>query len=125
MHLIGPLSFSMKDADLRRASLGHSEFVDLKVHSSFDEYLNTVKRKPYLVTTDGTRPYDQARYRTDDVFVFGNEGWGIPDDIAERFEPEYRLKIPQIARSRSLNLANAVAVVVYEALRQNGFKDLA
>ena len=78
-------------------------------------------RRIFACTTKGSRPHDQITYQPDDVLLFGSETSGLPDDLRNSFPPEHRLRIPMISSSRSLNLANAVAIISYEAWRQNGF----
>ena len=124
LHLIGPLGFSMEHTDLKRGALDHFERVAVRRHDTLDEWLAGLSCAPYLVAVEGGTPYHEIRYRAGDAFLFGNEAWGVPDEVADRFPPERRLRIPQLDRARCLNLANAVAVVLYEALRQQGFAGL-
>ena len=124
LHLIEPIGFELDERSVRRSALGYDELAIVKVHSDLDACLGAFENEPYIVTTNGETSVFDVDFELGDVFVFGNEGGGIPTEIEARFPHERRLKIPQSANSRSLNLANAVAIVLYEALRQNGFPKL-
>ena len=124
LHLIEPIGFSMEERDLKRASLGYEEYARVHIHPSLESCLNEYKLDPYVVSVKGTVAYDQMAYKEGDAFLFGNEAWGLPEEVEGLFAAERRLKIPQNRKTDSLNLANAVAVVVYEALRQRGFGGL-
>lgn len=126
LHLVEPLGFPMDHAKMRRAGLDYHEFASVKVHRDFDAFLATVRpqRMFALTTRARLRPSDQA-LREGDCFVFGAESTGLPAALLETFPPERRLRLPMRPGNRSLNLSNAVAVVVYEAWRQNGFEGAA
>lgn len=119
LHLIKPLGFDLDDKRLRRAGLDYHEFTRVQVHESLQQ---VVEKHPdshvYALTTRGSRAYTQVQFGTDDILLFGPETRGLPADILDRFDPAQRLRIPMLKDSRSLNLSNAVAVVVYEAARQ-------
>lgn len=111
----------MDDKQLRRAGLDYREFADVRVHANLETYLD--HRNParvFAISTKGSSRYDTVEYQPDDAFLFGPETRGLPDDVREQFEV---IRIPMLEDSRSLNLANAVSVVTYEALRQSGFSD--
>ena len=123
LHLIEPLGFEIDDRRLRRAGLDYREFADLAVHADYQAFLED--RRPQRLfgfTTKGSRPYQEAVFQPDDYLLFGPETRGLPADIREALPPEHRLRVPMLPHSRSLNLANTVALVVYEGWRQNGFE---
>ncbi len=125
LHLVQPLGFELDDRRMRRAGLDYREFADVRVHRDLDAF-STAEGTPRLlaVSTRGTTPYHEARYRTGDALVFGPETRGLPAAMLASLPPEQVLRIPMVAGSRSLNLSNAAALVVYEGLRQLGFEGL-
>ncbi|MGI6149159.1 MAG: tRNA (uridine(34)/cytosine(34)/5-carboxymethylaminomethyluridine(34)-2'-O)-methyltransferase TrmL [Firmicutes bacterium] len=121
LHLIRPLGFFLTDRHLRRAGLDYWDYLDLKVHDSWDDFAAAVSTgRLYFVETGGKKLYTEPQYEADDYFVFGSETKGLPTSILERW-PDQIITIPQV-KVRSLNLANTVAIVVYEAWRQLGFR---
>lgn len=124
LHLVAPLGFALDDKQLRRAGLDYHEFAKLKVHSSFDALLETeapALDRMFALTTHGTRRVSETTFAPGDWFVFGNETAGLSAPIRQRFDESRRIRLPMRPGSRSLNLSNAVAVVVYEAWRQSGY----
>jgi len=122
LHLVEPLGFSIDDKQLRRAGLDYHEFTQMRVHPDWESCMKTFgDARRFAFTRRGTHRYDAVRYRKSDVLVFGAETAGLPEDILERFGEGERFKLPMRPGNRSLNLSNAVAVVVYEAWRQLGF----
>jgi tRNA (cytidine/uridine-2'-O-)-methyltransferase len=122
LHLIEPLGFSIDDRQLRRAGLDYHEFAALRVHPSWEACMASLAAaRRFAFTRRASRRYDDVRYREGDVLVFGAETSGLPEDVLARFEPDARLRLPMRPGNRSLNLSNAVAVVVFEAWRQHGF----
>jgi tRNA (cytidine/uridine-2'-O-)-methyltransferase len=122
LHLVRPLGFTLGDRQLARAGLDYAELADVTVHEDWNACLARLgSRRLFAVTTRGASRYDLARYRRDDVFVFGPETRGLPDDVLERFQSGQRIRVPMREGNRSLNLSNTVAIVLYEAWRQNGF----
>ncbi len=122
LHLVEPLGFSMDDKQLRRAGLDYHEFATIRVHPSWDACVAALgATRMFAISTRGKVAYDTIRYRRDDVFVFGAETSGLPPELLETFAPDLTLRIPMRPDNRSLNLSNAVAVIVYEAWRQTGF----
>jgi tRNA (cytidine/uridine-2'-O-)-methyltransferase len=122
LHLVEPLGFAIDDRQLRRAGLDYHEFADLNVHRDWDACRKSLgDRRMFALSTRGTTPYAGVRYAEGDVFVFGGETSGLPQEMLEAFAPERRLRLPMRPGNRSLNLSNAVAVVVFEAWRQLGF----
>jgi tRNA (cytidine/uridine-2'-O-)-methyltransferase len=124
LHLVRPLGFNLTDRQLSRAGLDYGELADITVHDDWPACVaHFAGRRLFAVTTRGARRYDLPSYRPEDVFVFGPESRGIPQPMLDAFAPEQRVRIPMREGNRSLNLANAVAVVVYEAWRQQGFHE--
>ncbi|MCL1848479.1 MAG: tRNA (uridine(34)/cytosine(34)/5-carboxymethylaminomethyluridine(34)-2'-O)-methyltransferase TrmL [Clostridiales bacterium] len=125
LHLIEPLGFSIEDKKLKRAGLDYWHDMDIRIYGDFRDfcYANPNARL-WLAETSGGIHYHQAEYGDNDYLVFGKETSGLPQNILERY-PGRCLRIPMVKDNRSLNLSNAVAIVLYEALRQNGFSGLA
>jgi len=122
LHLVRPLGFTLGERRLRRAGLDYHELASVSVHRDWPACLAALgPARLHAVTTRGLTRYDQPAYAPHDAFLFGPESRGLPDDLLQSLSAERRLKIPMQAGSRSLNLANAVAVVLYEAWRQIGF----
>lgn len=122
LHLVAPLGFSMDDRRLRRAGLDYHELATVVVHRDWEACRSALEgRRMFAVSTRGAMPYHEVAYAQGDALVFGPETAGLPAGVLEAFAPERRLRLPMRAGNRSLNLSNAVAVVVYEAWRQLGF----
>lgn len=122
LHLVEPLGFSMEDRLLRRAGLDYHELATVVVHPDWRACRAALDgRRLFALSTRGSVRYTDVAYREGDAFVFGGETAGLPDEILEAFEPGQRVRLPMRPGNRSLNLSNAVAVVVFEAWRQNGF----
>lgn len=122
LHLVRPLGFSLRDRQLARAGLDYADFSNVPVHADWNACAAHFEgRRLFAVTTRGERRYDLPRYAHDDVFVFGPETRGLPQPVLETFDAERRIRVPMRAGSRSLNLSNAVAIVLYEAWRQLEF----
>jgi tRNA (cytidine/uridine-2'-O-)-methyltransferase len=122
LHLIAPLGFQLDDAKLRRAGLDYGDWADVSVHASLDVALRELAPSRVLAfTTRGTRNFSDVRYSNGDALLFGPETRGLPVDVLNTIPADDRIRIPMRPDSRSLNLSNAVAVVVYEAWRQFGF----
>ena len=122
LHLVEPLGFSIEDKQLRRAGLDYREFADMRVHASWDACMAALPHaRRFAFSRRAGRHYDDVAYREGDVLVFGAETRGLPDELLESFAPEMRLRLPMRPGNRSLNLSNAVAVVVFEAWRQLRF----
>jgi tRNA (cytidine/uridine-2'-O-)-methyltransferase len=124
LHLIEPLGFPLNDAKMRRAGLDYHEFAHLNVHTHWNAFLQAAQpaaARMFALTTKGSAPFSQAQFQAGDWLVFGSETAGLPNEIRESFASSQRIRLPMRAGQRSLNLSNAVAVVVYEAWRQNGF----
>lgn len=121
LHLVEPLGFAFDDARLRRGGLDYHEFVDVTIHGSVEEARRMLPGRWFAFSATGTRRYSDVDYRDGDVLVFGTERTGLPDEVLAHAAIDDVLRIPMRPNSRSLNLANAVSVVVYEAWRQLGF----
>ena len=122
LHLVEPMGFSVDDKQLRRAGLDYHEFAELRVHASLDACLDALKpARLFAVSTRGRQRYDGVNYADGDALLFGPESRGLPDGVIASLPPEQRLRLPMRPGNRSLNLSNAVAVLVYEAWRQRGF----
>ena len=120
LHLIRPMGFVMDDARLRRAGLDYHEWAKMQIHENFTEFVVQVKPSRLLaMTTKGSHCYSRLTYQMGDALLFGPESRGLPEDI--RRQSQERLRLPMKASSRSLNLSNCVAIVVYEAWRQCDF----
>ncbi len=122
LHLVGPLGFTLEDRHLVRAGLDYHDLARVSAHQSWQDCLESLGgSRLFFVSTRGERRHDQPRFRADDAFVFGPETRGLPPEMLASAPPERRLRLPMVAGNRSLNLSNAVAVLVFEAWRQNGF----
>lgn len=123
LHLIHPLGFSTDDRALRRAGLDYAEFAAVHQHAHWDAFRAALPAARLLAfTTKGSTRYDQVQYRDGDVLLFGPETRGLPAELLAGLPPEQRLFLPMQPGNRSLNLANAAAIAVYEAWRQQGFR---
>lgn len=122
LHLIEPLGFDLDHAKLRRAGLDYHEFAPVQVHAHFDAFLHKAQPpRVFAMSTRGRRCYADVAFAAGDAFVFGCETRGLPDAMLEAVPEPQRLRLPMQPGNRSLNLSNAVAVVVYEAWRQADF----
>jgi tRNA (cytidine/uridine-2'-O-)-methyltransferase len=125
LHLIGPLGFELNDPKLRRAGLDYRDLTEVFEYPSFDEYLSRASpRRLFGYSTRFPRLYSEVRYESGDALVFGSETRGMAASMVSRIAESHRLTLPMLPSSRSLNLANSVAVVVYEAWRQLGFRSI-
>ena len=121
LHLVAPLGFTLEDRQLRRAGLDYHEYATVRVHDSLDAALAAIApARLFALSTRNSVRYDQPRYGEGDAFLFGNETAGLPDAVLEAMPEAQRLRLPMRPGNRSLNLSNAVAVVVFEAWRQLG-----
>lgn len=122
LHLIRPLGFDLDDRQLRRAGLDYHEYANLQVHDSLDAALAAVAPvRLFALSTRGTIRFDQPRYQPGDAFLFGPETRGLPQEVLDALPEAHRLRLPMRPDNRSLNLSNTVAVMVFEAWRQQGF----
>ena len=123
LHLVKPLGFHLTDRRLRRAGLDYDNLARVTQHGDWESCRRALAgRRLFALTTRAEQVYANAAFVPGDVFVFGPETRGLPQSVLEQFLPEHRLTLPMRHGNRSLNLANAVAIVVYEAWRQQGFR---
>lgn len=124
LHLVRPLGFSTDDRYLKRAGLDYWHLLDLHYHDSFAELQKKYPQgRFFFASTKGVKRYTDFTYKADDFFVFGKETKGLPNELIAA-NLDTCIRIPQVSDARSLNLSNAVAIVIYEALRQQGFPGL-
>ena len=122
LHLVRPLGFTLEDAQLRRAGLDYHEWATVRQHDSLDDCLASLGNpRLFAVSTRGTRLYNDPAFARGDAFLLGPESSGLPPDLLAALPPDRVLRIPMRTATRSLNLSNAAALVVYEAWRQLGF----
>ena len=122
LHLIEPLGFEMDEPRLRRAGLDYREFAAVEAHKNLQACIDALgSPRLFALSTRSGTTYSSVTFREGDAIMFGPETRGLPDEVLETLPPEQRLRLPMLNTSRSLNLSNAVAVVVYEAWRQVGF----
>jgi tRNA (cytidine/uridine-2'-O-)-methyltransferase len=122
LHLVEPLGYSLDDKQLKRAGLDYHQLTHMTVHRDWQACRAALHgRRMFAITTRGKRNYAEVKYEQDDVFVFGQETTGLPDAVLQEFSPGTQLRLPMRPGNRSLNLSNSVAVVVFEAWRQQEF----
>jgi len=130
LHLIEPLGFDLSNKQLRRAGLDYHEWAEVKTYESIEALkrsiseTSTTENTVYALSTKGSKHYHQATFKSGDYLVFGPETRGLPDEYLKQLEYGQILRLPMLENSRSLNLSNTVAIVTYEALRQNQFSGL-
>ena len=126
LHLVEPLGFSITDKNLKRAGLDYWKYVDIRVHKNLEAFMEeNIGRNLYLATTKGARIYADVNFKDEDMILFGKETSGLPRELIEQYRNQ-AIRIPMSAdtRLRSLNLANSVNIVLFEALRQLSFPTL-
>ena len=124
LHLIEPLGFSLSEKALKRAGMDYWKDLDVTTYLDFEEFLEkNPGAKIYYATTKAPHTYVEAEFKDNDYILFGREDAGLPEELLYEHE-ERCIRIPMIEEARSLNLSNSVAIVVYEALRQQGFDNL-
>ena len=122
LHLIHPLGFELNDKRLRRAGLDYMDWHCVQEHPNYSSCLRSISGiRIFACSTKGTTSYTQPQFRENDAFMFGPETRGLPDHVLAEFNEEYKLRVPMLENSRSLNLSNSVAICLYEAWRQNNF----
>ena len=122
LHLIEPLGFELDEPRLRRAGLDYAEFASVETHSSLVGCLQALREpRVFALSTRGTTSHSTPEFKAGDAFLFGPETRGLPQAVLDALPPEQCLRLPMKVNSRSLNLSNSAAVVVYEAWRQLGF----
>lgn len=124
LHLIEPLGFRLTEKELKRAGMDYWQDLDVTRYINWEDFLSQNKNaKIYMATTKGKHVYTQVSYEPDCYLMFGKESAGIPEEILVNY-PDTCVRIPMMGETRSLNLANSVAIMLYEALRQNDFRDM-
>ena len=124
LHLIEPLGFRINDKMLKRAGLDYWDKLDVTIYDNFQDFLDkNPDAKIYMATTKAARSYSDVAYEDDCYIMFGKESAGIPEEILKE-NPDTCVRIPMVGEIRSLNLSNSVAIVLYEALRQNQFEHM-
>jgi len=122
LHLVKPLGFNLEDRQLARAGLDYHDLARVSVHENWEDCLAGLKdSRLFYVSTRGETRFDAPCFRPGDAFVFGPESRGLPPEMLQAAAPGHCLRLPLVAGNRSLNLSNAVAVMVFEAWRQNGY----
>ena len=125
LHLIHPLGFAPDDKQVKRAGLDYHEWARVHHHRDYAMFCHEMKgKRVFAVSTKGNKSYADHQYQDEDVFLFGPETRGLPKEVLDKILPDQIIRIPMLPNSRSLNLSNAVAITVYEALRQKGFDKL-
>ena len=126
LHLVKPLGFSIDDRSLKRAGLDYWPYVKLQIHESLDDFMEEYRdRRMFLATTKGKHIYTDIQFKDEDMILFGRETAGLPEPfIEEHRESAVRIPMSEDTRLRSLNLANSVNIILFEALRQMGFPGL-
>lgn len=123
LHLIEPLGFKLEDKQLKRAGLDYHEYANLNIYKNWADFkANMGDKRMFALTTKGSTRHTNIQFQAEDVFVFGPESRGLPEEVRNEFAPAFRLRLPMLPNSRSLNLSNSVAAMVYEAWRQVGFE---
>lgn len=124
LHLIEPLGFRINEKELRRAGMDYWEHLDVTRYTNYEEFLEKhPNAKIWMASTKAKHTYTEVEFGPDDFIMFGRESAGIPEEILVENE-ENCIRIPMLPAIRSLNLSNSAAIVLYEALRQNGFSDM-
>lgn len=124
LHLIEPMGFVINDKNLKRAGMDYWKDLDVTIYDDWNDFMEkNPDAKLYMATTKGKHVYSDAKFEPDSYIVFGKESAGIPEELLIQY-PEWCVRIPMMGETRSLNLANSVAIVLYEALRQNGFSQM-
>ncbi len=122
LHLVKPFGFQLNDKQLLRAGLDYHEFINLITHNNWEDCMRSFSNKRiFAVSTKGKQRLDQVNFLKEDTFLFGSESRGLPAEILASFPDERKIFIPMLPHRRSLNLSNAVAIIVYEAWRQIGY----
>ncbi len=123
LHVIHPLGFDLSDKQCRRAGLDYHEFAHVQQYDDYAAFAEKHNdRRIFACTTKGSRPHTNPQYQDEDMLMFGPETRGLPMDIIDNTPTEQRIRIPMKAESRSLNLSNAVSIILYEAWRQLDFE---
>jgi tRNA (cytidine/uridine-2'-O-)-methyltransferase len=123
LHLIEPFGFDLDDKKLRRAGLDYHEFAAIKRHKNYEAFIESEQPKRVLaITTKTTNYYGDIKFESGDYLLFGSETSGLPEEVRQQIPDEDKIRIPMVPDSRSMNLSNATAVIIFEAWRQMGFE---
>ncbi|HQU62423.1 MAG TPA: tRNA (cytidine(34)-2'-O)-methyltransferase [Nitrosomonas sp.] len=123
LHLVKPLGFILNDKQLLRAGLDYHALAAVKIHENWSSCILALSRhRLFAITTKGNTRYDSINYRRGDAFIFGAETCGLPQEILTSIGTKQHVRVPMTPASRSLNVSNTVAIITYEAWRQNGFQ---
>lgn len=124
LHFIKPMGFSTSDKHLKRAGLDYWQYLDVHYYENFQDFLDeNPGAKIFMATTKAEKMYTDVEFSENDFIMFGKESAGIPEEILVKYR-ENCIRIPMMGKLRSLNLSNSVAIILYEALRQQGFKNM-
>jgi tRNA (cytidine/uridine-2'-O-)-methyltransferase len=123
LHLIEPMAFDLEEKNLRRAGLDYHDLAKVTKYANYVDFLTAMQgRRIFACTTKGEKHYYKVTYQPGDVLLFGSETSGLPAEVLNNIDPANRIRIPMMPNNRSLNLSNAVAIISYEAWRQQGFQ---
>jgi tRNA (cytidine/uridine-2'-O-)-methyltransferase len=124
LHVVHPLGFELDDKRLRRAGLDYHEFASVLQHQNLNDCLASMpNQRVFALSTRGRQRYDQVKYQAGDIFLFGPETRGLPQEVLDSLPAEQRLRLPMLNGQRSLNLSNTAAIMLYEAWRQMDFPE--
>ena len=122
LHLVRPMGFQLGDRELKRAGMDYRDLANVTEHACWEDCVTALaSARIFALSTRASRTYSTENFQSGDAFVFGPETRGLPEEVLQKFPEERRLRLPMQAENRSLNLSNSVAVMIYEAWRQNGF----
>lgn len=125
LHLIHPLGFHLDDKQLQRAGLDYHEWASIKEYKNYSDFLEHMKNhRIFACSTKGCTTYADVHYKQNDILLFGPETRGLPQSILKQFDKNHIIRIPMLPHSRSLNLSNATAIILYEACRQLRFGEM-
>lgn len=126
LHLIHPLGFQLDEKKLKRAGMDYRDMAVIKEHDNYSDFLDSLSesQRVFALTTKGTQLYSNTNFQPNDVFLFGPETRGLPDTLLANLVDSQKLRLPMLTDSRSLNLSNTAAIMVYEALRQQDFANM-
>ncbi len=123
LHLIKPIGFDLNDKQLKRAGLDYHDIAKVKIHNNLNEFIKTINPKRILATTSKvSKSYTTVKFNKNDAILFGSESNGLSEDIINKIKKENVFSIPMKPNNRSLNLSNAVSIIVYESWRQHNFE---
>jgi len=125
LHLIHPIGFDLDEKKLKRAGMDYRDMATVIEHENFADFMKFAQNRTlFALTTKAKQNYSNASFKENDILLFGPETRGLPDSLLESLADTHKLRLPMFKNSRSLNLSNTVAIVVYESLRQNDFSGL-